>query len=143
MRPIFIDVNIPMYAAGTDHFLREPCQRIMKAIASGKVDAVTDAEIFQEILYRYMHIGQREKGFTIFDLFGEVMRDRILPIENVDVKRARYLAEQYPYLSPRDLIHLAVMLRHGLTAIATADTGFDSIEAVRRIDPSLFLDFQS
>ena len=142
MREIFIDVNIPMYAAGADHFLREPCRRIMKAIASGEVDAVTDVEIFQEILYRYMHIGQREKGFTIFDLFGEIMRDRILPIEHADVKSARYLAEQYPFLSPRDLIHLAVMMRHGLTAITTADTGFDRIDIVKRIDPSQFPDFK-
>jgi hypothetical protein len=81
-----------MYAAGADHFLREPCRRIMKAIASGEVDAVTDVEIFQEILYRYMHIGQREKGFTIFDLFGEIMRDRILPIEPSDENTVRHNA---------------------------------------------------
>jgi hypothetical protein len=47
VRQIFIDVNIPMYAAGAKHILREPCRKIMKAIASGEVDAVTDAEIFQ------------------------------------------------------------------------------------------------
>jgi hypothetical protein len=131
-----------MYAAGADHVLREPCRKIMKAIAAGQVEAVTDAEIFQEILYRYMHIGQREKGFTIFDLFGEVMMDRILPIEHADVRSARSLAEQYPFLSPRDLIHLAVMLRYGLTAITTADTGFDRIDAVKRIDPSEFPDLK-
>jgi len=34
------------------------------------------------------------------------------------------------------------MLRHGLTAISTADTGFDRIDAVKRIDPSLFPDFR-
>jgi predicted nucleic acid-binding protein len=90
-----------------------------------------------------MHIGQREKGFTIFDLFGEVMRDRILSIEYRDAKSARYLAEQYPFLSPRDLIHLPVMMRHGLTTITTADAGFDRINIVKRIDPSQFPDFQS
>jgi len=61
MSQIFIDVNIPMYAGGSPHPLREPSQQVILAIVAAQLDAVTDAEIFQEILYRYLHIGQREK----------------------------------------------------------------------------------
>ncbi|RMF84316.1 MAG: VapC toxin family PIN domain ribonuclease, partial [Nitrospinota bacterium] len=43
MSPVFIDTNIPMYAAGTSHPLREPSQRVIRAIANGQLDAVTDA----------------------------------------------------------------------------------------------------
>jgi len=135
---VFIDVNIPMYAAGTPHPLREPSQRVIIAISTGGLDAVTDAEVFQEILYRYLHIGEREKGFRVFDHFHRVMLGRILPIEDTDVQQARELAEQYPALSPRDLIHLAVMLRHEIQEIITTDSGFDSVKEVRRIDPSAF-----
>lgn len=138
MNPVFIDVNIPMYAAGAAHALREPSQRVIQAIADGQLDAVTDAEVFQEILYRYLHVSEREKGFKIFDHFYRIMRGHILPIEDSDVQQARELSEQYPALSPRDLIHLGVMLRHELTEIITTDTGFDDIEGVRRIDPYSF-----
>jgi|SRR5262245_25969729 len=106
MTRVFIDVNIPMYAGGIPHALREPSRRVVRAIAAGQLDAVTDAEVFQEILYRYLYIGEREKGFRIFDNFYRVMLDRILPVEDTDVQRARALVEQYPALSPRDLIHL-------------------------------------
>ena len=138
MTQVFIDVNIPMYAGGTPHALREPARRVIKAIAAGQLDAVTDAEVFQEILYRYLYINEREKGFRIFDNFYQVMLGRILPVEDADVQRARVLAEQYPALSPRDLIHLGVMLRHQLQDIMTADLGFDAVKETHRIDPATF-----
>jgi hypothetical protein len=132
----FIDTNIPMYAAGAPHPLREPAQRVILAVAAGELDAVTDAEVFQEILYRYLHIGEREKAFQVFDRFRRIMMGRILPIEDTDVQQARTLAERYLDLSPRDLIHLAVMLHHDMEEIITTDAGFDLVKEVRRIDPS-------
>lgn len=132
----FIDTNIPMYAAGAPHPLRESAQRVIRNVATGELDAVTDAEVFQEILYRYLHIGEREKAFQVFDRFHRIMLGRILPIEDTDVQQARTLAERYVDLSPRDLIHLAVMLRHDMQEIITTDAGFDLVQEVRRIDPS-------
>jgi len=133
MKPVFIDTNIPMYAAGTPHPLRDPCQAIIRAVAEGKLEAVTDAEVLQEILYRYLHIGEREKGLMVFDRFRRIMLGH-----EADVQRAREQAEEYPGLSPRDLIHLAVMLRHGIHEIITADRGFDRVRGIRRIDPAEF-----
>jgi len=138
MSRVFIDVNVAMYAGGTAHPLREPSQRIIMAVATDQLDAVTDAEVFQELLYRYLHLRQREKGFLIFDAFYEVMRDRVLPITDADMQRARTLAEQYPNLSPRDFLHLAVMLNHGIPDILTADTDFDAVQEVHRLDPAQF-----
>lgn len=141
MNQVFIDVNIPMYAAGTSHPLKEPSQRVVRAIASGQLDALTDAEVFQEILYRYFHIDERQKGFMIFDLFRRIMLGRILPIDDMDIQRARELAEAYTALSPRDLIHLSIMICHDLKSIITTDTGFDSVKEVARIDPQNIVKF--
>jgi predicted nucleic acid-binding protein len=135
MNPVFIDTNIPMYAGGTDHPLREPSQQVIKAIVSGQLDALTDAEVLQEILYRYLHIQERQKGFRIFDLFRRIMLGRILPIDDADVQQAREFAEVYPALSPRDLIHLSILTRHNLKVIVTADLGFDLVKEITRIDP--------
>lgn len=127
-----------MHAAGTPHPLREPSRQVLRAVAAGEIEALTDAEVLQEILHRYLHIGEREKGFTVFDRFRRIMFGRILPIEDADVQKARELAEKYPALSPRDLIHLAVMLRHGINEIVSADKGFDEVKEVHRIDPTTF-----
>ena len=141
MNPVFIDTNIPMYAAGTDHPLREPSQEVIKAIVSGQLDALTDAEVLQEILYRYLHIQERQKGFRIFDLFRQIMLGRILPIDDADVQQAREFAEVYPTLSPRNLIHLSILFRHNLKVIVTADLGFDLVKGITRIDPQDIVGF--
>ena len=135
MNKVFIDVNIPMYAAGSLHPLREPSQQVIRAIASRKLDALTDVEVFQEILYRYFHIGEKEKGFKVFDLFHQIMLGSIVLIDVIDIQMARKLSEEYITLSPRDLIHLSVMIRHELKTIITTDKGFDHIKEVHRLDP--------
>jgi len=135
---IFIDTDIPIYAAGRPHPLKEPAQQIILAIVNDTIKAVTSAEVFQEILYRYLHIHEREKGLQVFDHFHRIMRGNILPVEDADVWQARELAEQYPTLDARDLIHLGVMLRYRIKDIITADTGFDVVREINRIDPINF-----
>lgn len=138
MSPVFIDTNVPMYAAGATHRLRASAQQVIRTVAAGELDAVTDAEVLQEILYRYFFIREREKGFQVFDGFRRVMLGRIFPIADDDVQRARELAETYAVLGPRDLIHLAVMERSGTAEIITADQAFDGIGGIRRIDLTEF-----
>jgi predicted nucleic acid-binding protein len=134
---VFIDTNIPMYAAGQSHPLRAACQRVIREVAAGHIEAVTDCEVFQEILYRYLKIGEQEKGFQIFDDFHRIMAGRILAVEEGDVRRARSLAEEYD-VSPRDLIHLAIMRNNGIEEILTADEDFDRVKGIKRIDPTQF-----
>ncbi len=134
---IFIDTNIPMYAAGKEHHLKSGCVKILDAAASGELEAFTDSEVFQEILYRYYHINQIDIGFQVFDLFSTIMNGNVLPVKYQDVNQARLLAESElaAGLSPRDLIHLAVMLNNGIDTIATTDRAFSSIDAIKVYAP--------
>lgn len=132
---VFIDANILMYAAGREHPYRDSCRKIIKAIATGSLESVTDAEVFQEILYRYLHIKQREQGLIIFDRFQTLMGDSILPVTMREVGLARELVDDYPALSPRDLIHVAVMINHDIKEILSTDRDFDTIKEITRIDP--------
>jgi predicted nucleic acid-binding protein len=133
---VFVDSNIPMYAAGAAHPLVEPSRRVITAIAAGQIDAVTDAEVFQEILHRYFRINERAKGFQVFDAFHQIMLGQIVAVDDEDATNARFLAERHPALSSRDLLHLAVMHRHEINTIVTADGHFDEIPEVLRVDPA-------
>jgi uncharacterized protein len=134
---VFIDTNIPMYAAGKDHPLKKSCLDILESIAKGEIEAFTDTEVFQEILYRYFYISQRKTGFEVFDLFAIIMDGSILPVRHGDIMLARLLAEKEETfkLSPRDLIHLAVMLNNGIRHIVTADLGFAGFPEIEVIEP--------
>ena len=137
MMKVFIDTNIPMYAAGKEHPLKDGCVKTLGAVASGDLEAYTDTEVFQEILYHYYHISQIDVGFQVFDLFSTIMNGIVLPVTHRDVNQARLFAESKSAagLSPRDLIHLAVMINNGIDTIATTDRAFTRVDTVKVYSP--------
>ena len=137
-RCAFIDANIPMYAVGRDHPLREPCRLVLQRIADGDLTACTDSEVHQEILYRYWSLGQSARGIALSSDFHGVV-NIVMPVTSTDVTTARELGNKYPHMGPRDWLHLAVMLNNGITEIISADRHFDDIEGVIRLDPGEFV----
>ena len=131
---IFIDANVPTYAVGQEHPLREPCRAVLQKIVQGDISACTDTEVHQEIFYRYWSIKQIEKGVNLSCDFQAIVTD-VLPVTANDIQRARELSEEYPYMQPRDWLHLAVMLNNRLTEIISADRHFDEVEHITRLDP--------
>ncbi|MDO9535526.1 MAG: type II toxin-antitoxin system VapC family toxin [Bacillota bacterium] len=134
---VFIDTNIPMYAAGKEHPLKDSCLDIMRSVASGDLKAYTDTEVFQEILYRYFSINKREFGLQLFDTYSLIMHGSVLSVHHEDMILARKLSDEISnaILSPRDLIHLAVMLNHGIGHIITTDRAFEKIGSIQVIYP--------
>jgi predicted nucleic acid-binding protein len=53
---IFVDSNIPMYLVGAEHPHKIDAQRILEKCISDDERLVTDAEVLQEILHRYVEI---------------------------------------------------------------------------------------
>ena len=52
--PIFLDTNVPIYAAGRPHALKKPCAQILMLVAERPHAFLTDAEVLQELLHRYL-----------------------------------------------------------------------------------------
>ena len=137
-RRAFIDANIPMYAVGREHPLREPCRLILQRIVDGDLAVCTDSEVHQEIFYRYWSVGQLARGIALSSNFHRVV-NIVLPVTSIDVTTARELGNRYPQMPPRDWLHLAVMLNNGITEIISADRHFDNIESITRLDPREFV----
>lgn len=57
---VFLDVNVPMYAAGADHPHKAACVWAMEEVAEGRLAVAIDVEIVQEILHRYSAIRRWE-----------------------------------------------------------------------------------
>ena len=132
---VFIDANVPIYAAGGDHPLKEPCARILRSVAEDPQPFVTDSEVLQELLHRYLALGRWELGREVLRAFAEAMDGRVEPVLAEDVLSASRLADRHPDVSARDLVHAAVMQRMGTGRIISADTDFDRMEGVERLDP--------
>ena len=131
---VFIDTNIPMYVAGREHRFKPPSTLFLRRVAEGKVSAATDVEVLQEILYRYHHLREIEKGFLVFDAFAQAV-PVIYPVFLDDTLKAKELLRAHPGIKPRDAIHAAVLRGRGLDTIVSYDRDFDRIPGIRRIEP--------
>lgn len=128
---IFVDSNIPMYLVGAGHPNKEAARRILEQSIIGGDRLMTDAEVFQEILHRYVAIDRRDAIEPAFDVLLGIV-DTVLAIELSDVERARTLLST-SRLQARDAIHVAVMQRHGIDRALTFDRAFDGIPGLTRI----------
>lgn len=132
----FIDANVPIYAAGRENPYKQPCARILMMAAERPAAFVTDAEVFQELLHRYLSLERWALGREIFQAFAEVMRDRIEPVYAEDIDWAASLADSHRGISARDLVHAAVMRRVGANQIISSDADFDRLPDITRLDPA-------
>jgi predicted nucleic acid-binding protein len=132
---LFLDTAIFMYAGGADHPLRASCGAILRSIDDGNLDATTSVEVVQEILHRYVSIRRAETGITmarqVLDAFAPV-----LPVTHSIMRRVPGLADAYPALSARGLIHVATCIGEGIDTIVSPDRGFDQVREIRRLDPT-------
>ncbi|MYC31248.1 MAG: type II toxin-antitoxin system VapC family toxin [Chloroflexi bacterium] len=139
----FIDANVPIYAAGRDHPYKAPCGRLLIMAAEKPEAFVTNAEVFQELLHRYVAIGRWPQGRNVVTRFADLMAGRIEPLYSQDVLLAADMANEHQRVSPRDLVHAAVMFRIQVHHIISADRDFDRVPGIARLDPLQLEEWQN
>lgn len=130
---VFLDSNIPMYLIGAPHSNQMVAAGILQRLLTSGRKLVTDAEVFQEILHRYISINRPHAIQPAFTTLSGLCEE-VFPIELSDVENAKNLVLAYPALSSRDAIHAALMTRNGITEIVSFDKGFDVLPNLTRID---------
>ena len=129
---ILVDSNIPMYLVGAPHPHKCDAQRLLEKLVSERQRLVTDAEVLQEILHRYVAINRRDAIQPAFDaLLGIV--DQVLAVDRAVVERAKEIVLGHRQLSARDAVHAAVMEHHGIESVMTFDSGFDGFPGITRM----------
>ncbi len=114
----------------------EACVWVLTQVAEGRLQAAIDSEIVQEILYRY---GELERWDIAVSLAANLL-DLVPTVYSVGSDDARLAIELFEQYAPqgvkaRDLIHVAVMRRCGLTRVISTDRHFDQVAGIERLDP--------
>jgi predicted nucleic acid-binding protein len=104
---------------------------VERCLTDGK-RLVTDVEVFQEILHRYVAINRREAIGPAFDVLLRIV-DQVLPIDLDVMERTRDVVMGRPGLSARDAVHIAVMERYQVDTILSFDRGFDGCPGIERL----------
>ena len=139
-----IDTSVFMYARGKGHHYKNPCKSLVLSFGDGSFEeeygqAVIDSEMFQEILYRYSLIGEKDTAITLLRNIYALELD-ILPVGSGEIEKMMELAAKYKNenITPRDIVHASVMLTNNIKKIISTDRNFDCIEEIQRIDPGDF-----
>lgn len=121
-----------MYLVGAHHPHKTDAQRLLEKLIADRQRLVTDAEVLQEILHRYVAINRRDAIQPAFDAILRIT-DAVFPIKRAAAERAKEIVLGAPKLSARDALHLAVMEENQVANILSFDAGFDGYPGVQRI----------
>jgi predicted nucleic acid-binding protein len=126
----FVDANAIIYSA-LEGPGREPCLRVLEAVASGDVQGRTSPAVLEEVwhvaLRRYpgQLDGLAESALTIFS--------PLLPITEEAFRQG--LAIEGSALGPNDKLHVGTCRTEGIEVMLSADRAFDQAAGIERVDP--------
>ena len=129
---ILLDSNVPMYLIGAEHPHKVDARRLLERVIAENHRLMTDAEVLQEILHRYVAINRRDAIQPCFNVVLEIV-DEVVPVTLETMSAAREIVLGHPDLTARDAVHLAVMREHGIETILSFDRHFDGIPGVTRL----------
>jgi hypothetical protein len=121
-----------MYLVGAPHPHKADAQRLLEKIISDRQRLVTNAEVLQEILHRYIAINRRDAIQPAFDALLNIV-DQVFSVDLVAAERAKEIVMGYPKMSARDALHLAVMEAHDIDQVLSFDSAFDGFPGIARL----------
>ena len=121
-----------MYLVGAPHPHKIDAQRLLEQLINDRQRLVTDAEVLQEILHRYVSIDRRDAIQPAFDALLEIV-DQVLDVTQSATERAKQIVLGNRRLSARHAVHLAIMEQHGIDQILSFDSGFDGVPGIARL----------
>lgn len=126
----FVDASVIVYAA-TESGYRDPCLRVLEAIAGGRVDGRTSPAVLEEVWYveRSGRAGRLDglarDSYAIFTPLLAVTDEAFRTA--LDLRATR--------LGPADRLHVGTCRSHGIDVLVSADEGFAEVRGLRRVDP--------
>lgn len=76
---ILLDTTVLVYAVDSEHTFRDPCRRLIEAVAEGRIEATTTPEVVQE----FVHVRARRRGRDDAVAIGEGYRVLLSPLTAV------------------------------------------------------------
>lgn len=131
---IVLDTTVLVYALGAEHRFRDPCRRLLSAIADREIEATASVEVIQE----FVHVRARRRGVpdaaaTARDYLE--LLSPLLVVSGVDLQRGLALYEQIEPLGAFDAVLAAAALANGVSTLVSADAAFSAVAEIEHIVP--------
>jgi predicted nucleic acid-binding protein len=131
---IVLDTTVLVYAKGADHPLRDPCRRLIDAIAQGTLEATSTVEVIQEFVH--VRAQRRERSDAV--ALGGDYADLLAPLLMLDEERLRRglgLFEHNERLGAFDAVLAATAIDIDANALVSADRAFTGVPDMNHVIP--------
>jgi len=131
---IVLDTTVLVYAKGAEHALREPCRRLIAAVAEGEIVATTSVEVIQE----FAHVRARRRGRADAAALGRDYAELLSPLLTITaahLKSGLSLFEQLTGVGAFDAVLAAAASDVGANALVSADRAFGEIPGLAHVIP--------
>lgn len=126
----FVDANVIVYAA-TESDYRDPCLRLLEAVATGRADGRTSPAVLEEVWYV-----ERSGRAGRLDGLARDAYAIFTPLLGVTDEAFRLaLGLRATELGPADRLHVGTCRSHGIETVVSADAAFGGLRGLRRVDP--------
>jgi len=128
---IYLDANVFLNAILNREKEGEKARDLIQKIEKGDMTACTSALSFDEVFWSVKKHRDFEKALKATKAFLEIPNLIFLDVNNEIIWLAYNLAEKYK-IDPRDAIHLACALNHGVFTLVSEDKDFDKVKEIKR-----------
>ncbi len=126
----FVDANIVLYSAASSPY-RESCRDMLAAISDGSAAGRTSTGALEEVWH--LESSGRIAGIAGLTQAAYLVLAPLLPVTDTIFRRALEL--DLRELGTNDRLHAATCMDHGIEVILSADSDFDALTELRRVDP--------
>lgn len=131
---IVLDTTVLVYAVGTEHELREPCRRLVDAVADGRIQATTTVEVIQELAHvRARRRGRRDAAAVAGD-YAELLSP-LIEVSRADLDSGLRTFAGVDRLGAFDAVLAAAASGAHATALVSADGAFAAASAPVHVFP--------
>ena len=128
---VCIDANVLVYSVADSPY-REPCLRLLEAVARGEVDGRTSTACLEEVWY--LESTRRISGLDGLTEQVYAILTPLLSVTDEVFRRAMSLGATG--LGTNDRVHAATCMANDIRTIVSVDAGFDGLRGLQRVDPA-------
>lgn len=129
---IVLDTTVLVYAVGTDHRLREPCRRLLRAVREGAVAATTTVEVLQEFVHVRSRRRTRADAVDLADAYLDLLSP-LLTADEDSLVRAFGVYRDVDTVGAFDALLAAVAVGAGAQALVSADRAFSHVAGLNHV----------
>ncbi len=129
---IYLDANFFLTAFLYPDKEGEKVLQLLQSIYAGEQQAITSALTWDEVVYVVQPLRGRDAALLAGQSIFNSRHISIVACDTLIVQKATQWMRVYPFLDPRDAIHLATANHMNCDTIISEDKDFDKIKEIKR-----------